>query len=64
MTKSVLHINHYWKPQMMKLKYFALAVGLTLGVRASAQAADKRPNILIIWGDDIGQFNLTPTTWA
>ena len=44
---------------MMKLKYFALAVGLALGVLASARAADKKPNILIIWGDDIGQFNLS-----
>jgi arylsulfatase len=44
---------------MMKLKCFALAAGLALGVLASAQAADKKPNILIIWGDDIGQFNLS-----
>ena len=43
----------------MKLKYFALAVGLALGILASAQAADKKPNILIIWGDDIGQFNIS-----
>src|SRR4249920_2015837 len=26
---------------------------------APAQAADKKPNILIIWGDDIGQFNIS-----
>jgi arylsulfatase len=32
----------------------ALATGLALG----AQAADK-PNILVIWGDDIGQFNIS-----
>jgi arylsulfatase len=25
----------------------------------TAQAADTKPNILIIWGDDIGQFNLS-----
>ena len=25
---------------------------------AHAQAAKKRPNILVIWGDDIGQFNV------
>ncbi len=25
----------------------------------AAQAADKKPNILVIWGDDIGQFNLS-----
>ncbi len=26
--------------------------------------ADKKPNILIIWGDDIGWFNVSATTWA
>ena len=44
---------------MMKLKCFVLSVGLALGVLASARAADKKPNILIIWGDDIGHFNLS-----
>ena len=50
---------------MMKLKHLALAVGLSIVVVASAQAADqaaaqsaagqgKKPNIVIIWGDDIG----------
>ena len=24
-----------------------------------AQATAKKPNILIIWGDDIGQFNIS-----
>jgi len=42
---------------MKKLKHLALAFGLALGVLASAQAADKKPNILVIWGDDIGWFN-------
>ena len=44
---------------MMKLKYFALAIGLALGLLASAQAADKKPNIVIIWGDDIGQSDIS-----
>ena len=26
---------------------------------APAQAADRKPNILVIWGDDIGQFNVS-----
>src|SRR5512139_1084940 len=25
----------------------------------AAQAAEKKPNILVIWGDDIGQFNIS-----
>ena len=32
---------------------------LLVGLPAQAQAPDKKPNILIIWGDDIGQFNLS-----
>ena len=44
---------------MMKLKHLVLAFGLALSVLASAQAADKKPNIVIIWGDDIGQFNIS-----
>ncbi len=28
-------------------------------VAENAQAAEKKPNILIIWGDDIGQFNIS-----
>ncbi len=41
----------------------AAAAALTLGAlstTASAQAAKTRPpNVLIIWGDDIGQFNIS-----
>ena len=29
------------------------------GAFSSANAADKKPNILVIWGDDIGQFNIS-----
>jgi arylsulfatase len=54
-----------------KLKLFTLALGLVLlGVLAPAQAADptpakatagqsKKPNILVIWGDDIGIWNIS-----
>ena len=37
------------------------ALGLALGVlfATSAHAADKKPNILIIWGDDIGYWNIS-----
>jgi len=39
-------------------------VGLTAGAAlfsalAPVQAADKKPNIVIIWGDDIGGFNIS-----
>ncbi len=30
-----------------------------LGTIAPAHAADKKPNILIIWGDDIGYWNVS-----
>jgi hypothetical protein len=36
------------KTKIPKLKLLTLAFGLALGVLASAQAADKKPNILII----------------
>jgi arylsulfatase len=50
---------------MMKLRLVALALVLAWGVVATAQAADtaaapaKKPNIVIIWGDDIGQSNIS-----
>jgi len=31
---------------------------MTLAVLSAAAAQDK-PNILVIWGDDIGQFNVS-----
>ena len=34
----------------------ALALALTL---STASAQQKKPNILVIWGDDIGQFNIS-----
>jgi arylsulfatase len=45
----------------MRLKQLTLALALALvsGVAVSAQAQTKKPNILIIWGDDIGQFNVS-----
>ena len=30
-----------------------------IALAASASAQKKKPNILIIWGDDIGQFNVS-----
>lgn len=34
----------------------ALAI---FGAYVPVRAADKKPNILVIWGDDIGQFNVS-----
>jgi arylsulfatase A-like enzyme len=42
----------------MKIRNLLLAATCSLAIGSSVQAADK-PNILIIWGDDIGQFNLS-----
>jgi arylsulfatase A-like enzyme len=35
----------------------AIFLGLALAFSATAEAQQKKPNILIIWGDDIGWFN-------
>ena len=35
------------------------ATAALIGAAGPLQAQDKKPNILIIWGDDIGQFNLS-----
>ena len=42
------------KTKKLNRKLLTLAFGLALSVLASAQAADKKPNILFIMGDDIG----------
>ena len=42
---------------MMK-KLITIALGLALTVSA-AQAQQKKPNILVIWGDDIGIWNIS-----
>ena len=47
----------------MKTKMIVLlaviVVGLAFIVSPAFAAAQKKPNILIIWGDDIGQFNVS-----
>jgi arylsulfatase len=30
-----------------------------IGAGSTARAADKKPNILILWGDDVGEFNIS-----
>ena len=51
---------------MTLIRKFAAVVTLLLGAAAASPgwaqapaAAGKRPNILVIWGDDIGQFNIS-----
>jgi arylsulfatase A-like enzyme len=46
--------------RIQKLILFTLAFGLAISVGASAQAQDKKPNILFIMGDDVGWFNVEP----
>jgi len=44
----------------MKVCSMLLAlIAVLVLVAGPAGAADKKPNILIIWGDDIGQFNVS-----
>jgi len=49
--------------KMKKLLHYGLSLLMAgaalLSVTSSVQAADKKPNILVIWGDDIGQDNIS-----
>ena len=36
-----------------------VALGVACGALQATPAADRKPNILIIWGDDIGGFNIS-----
>jgi len=48
------------KGKPLQLVFFVFALALCLpGI---AQAADKKPNILVVWGDDIGQSNISAYT--
>jgi hypothetical protein len=44
---------------MLVLGVVALACALAMVGLPEAQAQQQKPNILIIWGDDIGQFNIS-----
>lgn len=43
----------------MALIVAGVVVGMSAGLSAQPSTAKKPPNILIIWGDDIGQFNVS-----
>jgi spermidine/putrescine-binding protein len=49
---------------MCGLGAIALAFALAVGGVPEAQAQEKKPNILVIFGDDIGQSNTAPTRTA
>jgi arylsulfatase A-like enzyme len=47
---------------LRSLRWLTVLAVVTLGVSvapAAAQQAPAKPNILVIWGDDIGQFNIS-----
>ena len=44
---------------LLNARLWALLGALLMGLCGLAQAQGKPPNILIIWGDDIGQFNIS-----
>ena len=44
--------------RIQKLILLTLAFGLAISLGASAQAQDKKPNIVVIMGDDIGIWNI------
>ncbi|MEP3332915.1 arylsulfatase [Sedimentitalea sp.] len=37
----------------------AVCTAIFIGITSAAQAQTDKPNILVIWGDDIGQFNVS-----
>jgi arylsulfatase len=46
-------------PFEMACRITAAVLTLAIGVAAPAIAQSKRPNILVIWGDDIGTWNIS-----
>src|SRR5215813_2260125 len=48
---------HYMRPRFFLSLMAALLI--VVGVHSLAQAQQSKPNILVIWGDDIGQTNIS-----
>ncbi|NRB74886.1 MAG: hypothetical protein HRU46_11060 [Verrucomicrobiales bacterium] len=44
----------------MKTLLTAFSVGLIACFTASSLHSQEKPNIIVIWGDDIGYWNLSP----
>jgi arylsulfatase A-like enzyme len=47
---------------MKRKLLFLLTVMLVLAWAVNSSAANKKPNILVIWGDDVGQSNISAYT--
>jgi len=49
------------KPNLPRpgIPFLTVATAVLLGAFASADAQTKKPNILVIWGDDIGTWNIS-----
>jgi len=46
-----------WIQEIVRRLALVLAIALAANASVSAQTAGKKPNILVIMGDDIGWFN-------
>jgi arylsulfatase A-like enzyme len=45
--------------KLLRTAFLALGVAALLVAPALAQTAGKKPNILVIWGDDVGWYNIS-----
>ncbi len=58
-------MNHWvegFRQGARNLRIVIAAIGLLTLSSVAAAAAQDKPNILIIWGDDIGQSNISAYT--
>ncbi len=46
-------------PRLLAVMAVIIAAAVVVGTARDARAQQKKPNILVIWGDDIGQFNVS-----
>ena len=46
---------------LLLIPIIAIAI-IPMGLRVNAQGSGQKPNILVIWGDDIGQSNISAYT--
>ena len=55
-------MKHHLIRKVLLAGIVALSVNTWLAV--SIASAQKQPNILVIWGDDVGQSNISAYTWG